>query len=173
MFRPRASRTQSSLTRTYFMQHCRPSARLALAALALWLGLWPACDAVTSLSARSQLVPTPAVAAPAACCGERDAGATPCASRAPQCHAAKTPKAAPDCPHAKGTCSEGDCAGTKAARCAQCFSVGGLLLFATPCLSVDPELALIGTLGATRIARASRQPQPLLRPPILPLPIAA
>lgn len=155
------------------MLHSRLAIRIALTALALWLGIWPACDAVTSLSARSQLVTAPVVAAPAACCGERAAEAAPCAQRASHCHAAKAPKAGPDCPHANGTCSEGDCAGTKAARCAQCFSLGGLLLFATTCLSVDPELALVGTLAASRVARASRHPQPLLRPPIHPLPIAA
>lgn len=159
------------------MLHSRLAIRIVLGALALWLGLWPACDAVTSLSALSQLVPVaaaPAVA-PAACCGEPAADAGHCAAQASRCHAAKPTARTAGCAQAEGPCTDGDgaCAGTKAARCAQCFSLGGLLLFATTCLSVDPELALVGTLGASRVARASRRPQPLLRPPIPQLPLAA
>lgn len=159
------------------MLRYRLAIRIVLGALALWLGLWPACDAVTSLSARSQLVPLPVVVTPAACCGEPVADSGACASRASRCPATTTAPATrtAGCAHAEAPCADGDgaCSGTKAARCAQCICLGGLLLFATPCLSIDPELALVGTLGASRIARSSRQPQPLLRPPIPPLPIAA
>ncbi|MBM4116634.1 hypothetical protein FJ251_02685 [bacterium] len=153
----------------------RLAIRIALGALALWLGLWPACDAVTGLAARSQIALPQVAAEPSGCCSEEPPAEPTCAAAARHCAAAEAAPPGAGCAHAKttGPDAEGACTGTKAARCGQCFCLGGLVLFATVCLTIDPDLAPVGTLPAASEASASRHPRPLLRPPIVPPPIAA
>ncbi len=149
--------------------------QLALGALALWLGLWPASDAVTGAS-RTVIVLTPAVAEQAPCCGKGPAPATTCAAAAASCRAASA--AAPTaqaCSDSEAACAKAKaaCSGTKTARCGQCICTSGLVLFATASPRIDPQLDLVGTLCASSMIRLSRHLRPPLRPPMAGLPIAA
>ncbi len=150
------------------------SSTVALAALALWLALWPAADAITGASNTVLDLSSPG-AAPTAHCADAPDELSDCAS-APSCsRMLAANQGAKACGDTRSRCatdpipdSEGDlaCAGTNAARCGQCQCIGGLVLFAASPPQFSPDLELVGTLSAARFDEASRCPRPLLRPPM-------
>jgi len=122
--------------------------RIILGALVLWIGLWPAADAVTGAS-RVTVVLADAVPV-SGCCGS--------------CR----PEPAPEepsggCPNSTEAASP--CSGAKTSRCGQCFNLGGMVLFAVCCDGLDPELQCLGTTTAHHVEGASRHLQPPVPPP--------
>jgi len=151
--------------------------KLAFGALALWLAVWPAGDAITGAS-RTMIVLPPPAAEPAPRFDFGPSTAPGCAAAA-HCResrgAERVVKARGDTHSAcaasvaAGTASKPACADPKAARCGQCQSISGLVLFATAPPRLHLDLELVGILSAIRIVRPSRSLQPLVRPPIAAL----
>jgi hypothetical protein len=158
--------------------------QFTLGAFALWLALWPAGDAITGASqvlivaaaaaegSASCCESAPAVAEPEARCGAAAAAVPHCAAAVSACAAVqgREPQVA-SCSDAQatGAGTPSPCAGNQVARCGQCQSIGGMVLFATAPPRHLPDLELVGILSAIRIVRPSRSLQPLIRPPIAEL----
>ncbi|MEZ4388537.1 MAG: hypothetical protein R3D98_13390 [Candidatus Krumholzibacteriia bacterium] len=128
--------------------------RIVLGAFALWLGLWPAGDAATDASRTVVVIvrEVPAPAAASACSLEHPAD--PTGDDAPCCHRA-----------CSGRAADGHCPVGKTSRCSQCFSLGGMVLFAASRPSLEPDLALLGTLCPCGQVERSRPLQPPVPPP--------
>lgn len=138
------------------MRH-RPAShatRYALGALALWLVLWTTGDAATGASRTTVIIGDdegPPPAAVAHCSGRTaEAGddAPPC------CGPACDPGAGP------ARCPVG-----KTVRCSQCFSLGGVLLFASAMATLEPDLTVVGLLCPCCLKAPSHDLQPPVPPP--------
>jgi hypothetical protein len=160
-----------------FMRLFGLAQKLAFGALALWLAVWPVGDAITGASRTLILLP-PAAAEPAAC-SEMDPSPAPgCAGEARCGQSRGAERVVKACGDSHSACGAGAatgaeskpaCPSSKAARCSQCQSIGGVVLFATAPPRHLPNLELVGTLSAIRIVRPSRSLQPPVRPPIAEL----
>lgn len=155
--------------------------QITLGAFALWLGLWPAGDAITGTS-QTLIVLAPAAEEPAPSCGHDPAAAVPCASATTACGASSGEEASQggsdaeaNCARARLTCADAKpaCVDTKAARCGQCSCISGLVLFATAPLRIDPDLEPMDTLNPSNRFGLSHSIQPPVRPPAVVLPIIA
>lgn len=151
--------------------------KLAVGALALWLAVWPVGDAITGAS--RTLILLPPAAAESAACSEMDPSPAPGCGAAARCgESRRAERVVEACGDSHSACaasaatnaeSKPACPGAKAARCGQCQSIGGVVLFATAPPGHLPDLELVGILSAIRIVRPSRSLQPLVRPPIAEL----
>jgi hypothetical protein len=132
-------------------RHRFPVRRIACAALTLWLGLWPAADAVTGASL------TIVVEA-----ATEDAGA-----RCPLPPSLMDRIEAPACCPLDRTSVAADsgCCQTERARCCRCFSLGGMVLFAVAQWTLDTDQAVRGTVSAAGMVGPSRHLQPPVPPP--------
>ena len=151
------------------MTHRHWIGRIALGALALWLGLWPAGDAISSASVTMLDISQPATP-PTSCNAGAPAAAPSCAAASGCqrfCGDAPVPKGCDKARTPCGTSGKSDCAGTSAARCGQCQCIGGLVFFAASPPRFDPDLTVVGTARIATIYASSRSPRPLLRPPSL------
>lgn len=129
--------------------------------LAAWLAFWPAAEARQAAARERMPIPRPVAAAVArGCCQARPA---PQASQQPSADAddarrgccsrpAGAPTRVPSCP-------EGG-----AARCAQCFGYGALLMFTHVQAVPEPERPMLGAIRHGDHVAASRH----LRPPVPP-----
>ena len=128
--------------------------QVALSALALWMGLWPAGDAITGAS-RTVVVmvsEVPATAAASACSLEHPAD--------PADH---------DAGCCRSSCDRGDaarrCPTGKTSRSCHCLSLGGMVLFAAAQPTLETDHALVGTLCSCCLVGPSRHLQPPVPPP--------
>lgn len=132
-------------------RHRFPVRRIACAALTLWLGLWPAADAVTGVT--QVVVVEPATADAGERCRLPDsiieqAAATGCCALAEAFDAAAS-----------------DCCESKQSRCCRCYTLGGMVLFAVAQWSLDPHQVDRGAVSAAAIFKPSRHLQPPVPPP--------
>jgi len=132
-----------------------PSTRYALGALALWIALWTVGDAATGASRITVIIGEPDSPPPAAtghCAGRmadnHDTSDTPC------CGPACDPGAGPS------RCPVG-----KTARCSQCFTLGGLVLFAATPLSFEPDRTVEGLPCPCCLPVPTHHLQPPVPPP--------
>ena len=117
-----------------------------LAALAAWIGLWPAADAVTGASRTiyvvADFVPDPATECTTAtapnCCG------SPCSAET-------------DAPA---------CGRPAATRCGQCFCISGLVFFTPGELPPDLQPEPQGCVTCSNCQVSTRSLQPPVPPPI-------
>lgn len=145
--------------------------RFTLGALALWLGLWPAGDAITGAS--NIMLDLSPQEAPLACQAGAPAEAPACAPGT-GCHQTCRGEPAPAaCAPARTLCgadcrsrAQSDCTNTQTARCGQCQCIGGLVLFADSPPQFEPDLKVVGMLSAAGSDATSRCPRPPLRPPV-------
>jgi hypothetical protein len=127
--------------------------RIIIAALALWLGLWPSADAATGAS---RVIVMAEDAAPArACCGGcPDVG-----------RSADTPPE--PCGHGSSESAPASCPIAASGRCSVCASTGGLVLFAVAIDVLDPPLCCLGLASLADEALVSTHRQPPVPPPWL------
>jgi hypothetical protein len=132
-------------------RHLPPVRRIACAVLTLWLGLWPAADAVTGAS--WTVIVEPAT---------EQAGA-----RCPLPASIIDGSAAPECcPLSNRTDSpDSGCCEAKQSRCCRCFSLGGMVLFAVAQWTLDADQVVRGTVSAAGMDAPSRHLQPPVPPP--------
>ena len=129
----------------------RPLSQLTLAFLALWLGLWPAADAVTGVSRTIVVEPVAATTisnGAAKACLLVEATVLSC------CQLATSPEA-----------PEPSCCGQTREQCARCFSLGGVVLMAVNQWNLEPDLDPRETLAAATEVGESRTLQPPVPPP--------
>lgn len=132
-----------------------PSTRYALGALALWLAMWTVADAATGASRVTVIIGDPGGPPPAA--------ASPCSGGAADATAAcDTPCCGPGCDPGAGPAR---CPVGKTVRCSQCFTLGGLLLFAAPPLSLEPDRTVEGLPCPCCLPVPSHHLQPPVPPP--------
>ncbi len=129
-----------------------PIQQIILATLALWLGLWPAADAVTGTSQVVVAVPMPP--APVASCAATECVLVEAATLS--CCQMTTSPEAPESP----------CCGKQMEQCARCFCLGGVVLFAVNQWTLEPDLAVRGTIAAATETGTSRTLQPPVPPPL-------
>lgn len=136
-----------------------PATRHALGALALWLALWTMGDAATGASRITVIVGEPACPPPAAtshCAGQATPASAPCCG--PSCD----PDAGPSCDPGAGPSR---CPVGKTVRCTQCFTLGGMLLFAAAPLSLEPDRTVEGLMCPCCLPVPSHHLQPPVPPP--------
>lgn len=124
------------------------SVRIVLGVLAIWLGVWPATDALTGASA--VVMPVAEAAPVSGCCG--GCAKVPTAEEAGGC-----------CPTDDSSASR--CAGAKSGRCTQCAKLSGMVLFTVCCDGVDPQLQCVGVAEAHGTKLISNHLQPPVPPP--------
>ena len=118
---------------------------------ALWLGLWPAVDAVAVIPVMA--APEVTAQEPSSCC-EDEAPAAGCACCGPDCMGA----------------GHSGCSRSTAAPTCQCASPGGQLFLATAKAAGDLSLVQIGKIDTADQACPSRKIQPPVPPPLHRLP---
>jgi hypothetical protein len=125
------------------------SRRAILLLLAAWMAVWPATEAATS------------VARLAALTASRTKATRPCGMRAEAGGSGRDCCRESESSDARSPlCPEGG-----AARCSQCFSMGGLVLFAHGPALPDPECVDLGAIRSGNLAATSRAPRPPVPPP--------
>ena len=117
-----------------------------LAALAAWIGLWPAADAVTGASRTIYVV----------------------ADLVPDLATECTPATAPNC--CDSPCSaESDvpaCSGSTSTQCGRCFCVSGLVYYVSAPLPPDLQPESQGCVTCSNCQASTRSLQPPVPPPI-------